>query len=42
MLKNRVMKQQSLSFESAWKARAIADVNVQCKMTAVITLDGVT
>ena len=27
MLKNRVMKQQSRSFESARKARAIADVN---------------
>ena len=41
MLKNRVMKQQSRSFESARKARAIADVNVHCKMTSVITLDGV-
>ena len=42
MLKNRVMKQQSRSFESAWKARAIADDNVHCKMTSVITLEGVT
>ena len=35
------MKQQSDKFESARKARAIADVNVHCKMTSVITLDGV-
>ena len=42
MLKNRVMKQQSRSFESARKACVIADVNVDCKMTSVITLDGVT
>ena len=42
MLKNRVMKQQSRSFESTLKARAIADVNIHCKMTSVITLDGVT
>ena len=40
MLKNRVMKQQSRSFESTRKAHAITDVNVHCKMTSVITLEG--
>ena len=41
MLKNRVIKHQSRSFEGARKARAIADLNAHCKMTSVITLDGV-
>ena len=38
MLKNRVMKQQSRRYKIARKARAIANANVHCKMTSVITL----
>ena len=40
MLKNPVMKHKVTVLEARGK-RAIADVNVHCKMTSVITLDGV-